>query len=90
MDCHSKLTTVKKVDSLSADDLLQMTKVIFVEYELPKKIVSDVGTNFTAEPFKAFCMKMNIQQTITSSYHHQSNGQEEAYIKFVKHAIKML
>ena len=30
---------------------------------------------------------MNIQQTIISSYHHQSNAQVEACIKFVKHTI---
>ena len=31
---------------------------------------------------------MNIQQYITSFYHHQSTGQVEAYFKFVKNTIK--
>ena len=55
-----------------------MMKLTLAKYEFPKWIVSDVGTNFTAEIFKAFCRGMNIQQTITSSYHHQSNNQLEA------------
>ena len=69
----------------SADD-----QADFVEYGHPKKIVSDVGTNFTSDQLKDFCRKMNIQQAITSSYPHQINGQVEACIKFVKHTIKML
>ena len=79
---YSKLPIVKKVNSLSKADLVQMTKLIFAEHGLLKKIVSDVGSNFTAETFKDFCRKMNVQQTITSSY-HQSNGQVELCIKFV-------
>ena len=66
VDYHSKFPIVKKVNSLSADDLVQTTKLIFAEYSLPKKFVSDVDTDFTADAFKAFCTKMNIQQAITS------------------------
>ena len=42
----------------------------------------DLGANFTFETFKYFCRQMNIWQTITSSYHHHSNGQVEACTKF--------
>ena len=72
VDYHSKFPIVKKVNNLSADDLVKITKLHFAEYGLPKKIVSDVDTNFTAEIFKAFCRKMNIQQAIILSYHHQT------------------
>ena len=41
------------------DDLVQMTKMIFVEYRFPKKIVSDADTNLTAKAFKDFCRNMN-------------------------------
>ena len=87
VDYHSKFPTVKKVNNLSAGNLVQMIKLIFAEYRLLKETVSDVNTNFTAETFKDFCRKMNIQQTITSSYHHHSNGQVDACIKFVKCTI---
>ena len=88
VDYHSKLPIVKKINSLSAGDLVHMTKLIFEEYKLPKKVVSDAGTNFIADTFKAFCMRINIQQTMTSSYFHQSNGQVEACIKFVTCTVK--
>ena len=32
-------------------------------------------------------MKLNIEQAISSSFHHQSNGQGKAYIKFVKYTM---
>ena len=57
---HSKFQIVKKVNSLSADDLVQKTKLIFVENRFPKKIVSGVGTNFTVERLKDFCRELNI------------------------------
>ena len=50
-------------------------------------IVSNVGTNFTSEMFKEFCSKMSIQQSVTSSYPHQSNSQVEACKTFVKHTV---
>ena len=73
VDYHSKFPIMKKVNSLLADDLLQMTKLIFVEYGLPEKTIH-------GGEFKAFCRKRNSQQAITLSYHQQSNGQMEAGI----------
>ena len=88
VDYHSKFPIVKKVNSLSADDVVHTTKLIFAECGFLRKTVSDVGTTFTSETFKDFCRKMNIQQIITSSYHYDSNGQVEVCIIFIKHTIK--
>ena len=53
-----------------------------------QKIVSDACTNFVSEEFKDFCRCLNIDQAMRSLYHHQSIGQVEACIKFVKGMIK--
>ena len=53
-----------------------------------RKIVSDAGMNFISDQFEQFCKQLNIDQTIISSYHHKSNGQVEACIKFAKYTIK--
>ena len=53
-----------------------MAKLVLAEYGIPK-IVSDAGTKMS-EMLKEFCKMMNIQWSITSSYHNQSNGQVEA------------
>ena len=77
-----------KVGSLAADDLVQIAKMVFAEYGLPEKIISNAGRNFTLDTFRELCRLISIQQSKTSSYHHQSNGQVEACIKFVKCTIK--
>ena len=83
VDYYIKFLIVKKVAGLSADDLVHTTKLIFAEFGLTKKIISEEGMNFTSEIFKEFYRKMNIEQSIPSCYHHQSNGQVEACIKIV-------
>ena len=51
---HGKFPIMIRVNSLSADNILHMNKLISAEHRLPKKIVSDVGTNFTSKTFKHF------------------------------------
>ena len=50
--------------------------------------MSDAGTNFVSDGFRKFCSRLNIKQAVSSAYHHQSNGQVEARIKFIKHTLK--
>ena len=55
---------------------------------MPQKLMSDAGTNFVLEKFQQFCKAINVEQTISLAYHHQSNGQVKAGIKFIKHIFK--
>ena len=65
-----------------------MCKVIFAEYRLPKKKMSDSGGNFISDKFKIICKSLNIEQVFLTSYNHQSNGQVETCIIFVNHTLK--
>ena len=87
-DYYNKFSIERKVGSLAAGDLVQMTKMIFTKYGVLKKVISDAGTNFTSGMSRKFCRQMSMQQSITSSYHHQTNGQVKVCITFVKHTIK--
>ena len=88
VDYHSKFPIIKKTKDLSADSLILTCKFIFSEYGIPKRIMSGAGGNFISEMFKNFCRNLNIEQAVSSSYYHQSNGQVEACIKFVKCTLK--
>ena len=88
VDYYSKFPIVEKADGFSADDLIRAAEIVLAEFGLPKKIVSDAGMNFISDHFKQFCGQLSLEQAITSSFHHQSNGQVEACIKFVKNTIK--
>ena len=50
--------------------------------------MSDAGGNFISERFKNFHNSLNVEQAVSSLYHHQSNRQVEACIKFIKCTIK--
>ena len=50
--------------------------------------MSDAGTNFVSDKFWKFCNSINVEQAVLSAYHHQSNRQVEACIKFVKCTFK--
>ena len=88
VDYHSRFLRVKKAEDMSADSLILPCKVIFSEFGLLKKIMSDVGGNIISDKFKQFCKNMNIEQATPSLYHCQSNGHIEACIKFIKHTMK--
>ena len=45
-------------------------------------INNNTDTNYITDKLKNIFKKMNIELTVLSSYHYQSNGQEEACITF--------
>ena len=46
VDYHSKFQIIKKTENLSADSLILTFKMIFAEYRIAKKIMSDSCSNF--------------------------------------------
>ena len=88
VDYHSEFPVIKGLEGLSAESLITTTKVIFPEYGISPKLMSDAGTNFVSEKFQQFCKTINVEQAVSLAYHHQSNGQVKACIKFMKHTFK--
>ncbi len=50
---------------------------VFRYYGLPDDIVSDRGPQFTSRVWSAFFKSLNVNVSLTSGYHPQSNGQTE-------------
>ena len=84
VDYHSKFPMVKRLEGLSAENLTATVKVIFAEYDIPHKLMSDAGTNFVSDKFWKFCKSINVKQAVSFAYHHQSNGKVKTCIKFIK------
>lgn len=55
----------------------QLCNYVFRFYGLPEDIVSDRGPQFTSRVWSAFFRQLNINVSLTSGYHPQSNGQTE-------------
>ena len=88
VDYHSKFLVIKRMEGLSAESLIATVKIIFDEYCILHRLMSDASSNFISERFKNFCNSLNIDQAVSSWCHHQSNGQVEASMKFIKCTIK--
>ena len=65
VDYHSKFPMVKILEGLSAESLIATIKVIFTEYCIPCKIMSDTGTNFISDKFWKFCHSINVEQAVS-------------------------
>ena len=70
IDCHSKFPVVKRMEGLSTENLITTAKVIFAEYGILCKFMSDSGTHFISDRFRKFCSSLNIEQAVSSAYHH--------------------
>ena len=79
---------MKRIEGLAAESLIAAVKVIFAEYSTLHRLMSYAGGNFISEKLKYFCNSLNIKLVVLSLYHHQSNGQVDACIKFIKCTIK--
>ena len=75
-------------EDIFTGSLIIACKVIFSKYELQKNIMSDAGGNTISDAFRQFCKCINVEQVTSLYYHHQSNGQVETCITFVKHTMK--
>ena len=60
LDYYSKFLIVRNMGSPAADDKVQMAKMMFAEYWLPRKIILEAGTNFASEMFTQFCRQMKF------------------------------
>ncbi len=58
----------------TADLLVQH---VFRLHGIPQDVVSDRGPQFTLRVWKVFCETLGVTSSLTSGYHHQSNGQTE-------------
>ena len=46
---------MKKMEDLLADSLILPCEINILEYDLPRKIISDVGSNFIQKKFEKSC-----------------------------------
>ncbi len=72
--CHL-IPLPKLPTSLETAELL--CNQVFRYYGLPDDIVSDRGPQFTSRVWSAFFKSLNVNISLTSGYHPQSNGQTE-------------
>ncbi|XP_062103646.1 uncharacterized protein LOC133814738 [Humulus lupulus] len=80
----TKWTEAESLAITSKKVLEFVFKNIICRYGLPKKIVSDNGTQFDNDIFTKLCERHGITKSLSSIAHPQENGQVEAVNKTLK------
>ena len=88
VDYYGKFPVIKKMRDLSADRLILTCKIIFFRIWFTKKMMSDSGGNLFQLLSRHICRGLNIEQALSSPYHHQSGRQVEACIKHKKPILR--
>ncbi|GJR42172.1 reverse transcriptase domain-containing protein [Tanacetum coccineum] len=75
MDYFTKLIEAKAVATITGNQVKKFVwDNIVCRFGLPREIISDNGKQFSDNPFKDWCDKLNITQRFASVKHPQSNG----------------
>ena len=82
-----KLIPVSK--EITSQDLCdKFMEQVYPDWGMPEDIVSDRDTRFTAEPWTKFCKKNHINQSLSTAYHPQTDGQTEVANKAIIQQVR--
>ncbi|GJR74534.1 reverse transcriptase domain-containing protein [Tanacetum coccineum] len=89
MDYFTKWIEAKVVATISGSQVKKFVwDNIVCRFGLPREIISENGKQFSGDPFKDWCEKLNIVQRFTSVKHPQSNGLVERANRSLGEGIK--
>lgn len=78
IDAFSRYAYARARPDVKAIDIIDfINEEILSKHGLPKKIVSDNGTQFTSNEFNAFITRLGITHSKTTDYHPSANGMDE-------------
>nr|CAI5826438.1 unnamed protein product [Callosobruchus analis] len=77
IDGFTKFVALKAVKSTKTRFVIDHTKSLSATYGVPRVLVSDQGSAFTAKKFKDFCHQNNIKHVLNAVATPRANGQEE-------------
>ena len=89
--CHlSKMVRLVPCDTkLTTEGFARIfLKEIFPHYGMPLNIVSDRGSQWNSEFFKAICDKLGVRLNLSTAYHPQTNGLVERMNETVSAALR--
>ena len=85
VDFFANFIEVDFSTSLSAGQVITKLKGNFARYGVPKMVVTDSGTQFTAGEFTA---KWGIHHVMSTPGYHQAKGKAKSAVKIVKRMMR--
>ncbi|XP_045456466.1 uncharacterized protein LOC123666419 [Melitaea cinxia] len=87
-DDLTKFSTAYPITNATAEETCECLVHFISLFGIPKTILTDQGTNFTAELFKRTCEFLKIKQIWSSPYHPQTQGALERSHSTLKEYLK--
>jgi len=78
----------KPVKTVESRPVIDFISGVVHRYGVPHSIITDNGSNFTADEVKSCCGKLDIKLDYASFYHPQTNGQVERANGLIMSGIK--
>ena len=88
VDKFTKWIEAKPVKTAESGPMIDFISEVVHHYGVPHSIITNNGSNFTAEEVKAWCGKMGITLDYATVYHPQTNGQVEHANGLIMSGIK--
>ena len=77
-DCSKAFVPIPCTKDISTIDTAELyLSHIWKRFGLPKRIISDRGTQFTSKLARDICDKLGVKQAMSTAYHPQTDGQTE-------------
>ena len=88
VDAHSNWPEVIPLTTTSAARTIEELRKVFPTHGLPEQLVSDDGTQFTADEFRAFVRSNGMKHTKSAPFHPTTNGMAERFVQTFKKALR--
>jgi hypothetical protein len=88
VDKFTKWIEAKPINSPDGASAVKFIKGLVFRFGVPHSIVTDNGSNFTSQEFKAYCAEVGIKLSFASVAHPQTNGQVEKANGIICNGIK--
>ena len=90
IDLYSRYPEVYILKHATSSEIIGYLSQSFSRFGLPRKLVSDNGTQFISNEFKHFLQSLNISHVRSSNYFPSSNGCIERFHGTLKSRLKRL
>ena len=84
VDYFSNYIEVDFLSDISANTVIHKIKAQFARHGIPRKLISDSGTQYTSEEFATFAKTWQFRHHPSAPGNHRANGAAEAAVKIVK------
>lgn len=88
VDYYSDFWELNRLQSTSAEAIINKCKVHFTTHGIPDTVDSDNRPQFDCLIFKQFAKDWDFTHCTSSPYHHQANGKAESAVKIAKKLVK--